>query len=136
MQVRVLPGSFQNIVRQGDRVGPCQRWSVAENWQTLLHVVTFVDVPVRIRADQLYCLYLETEMSRATCGGPVVKSYDGFFLRDDSPIRRNAGMEPVEAYSLFRDEPYGRIEVLAGPREWAILLADGIVYGITTSEGK
>lgn len=67
-------------------------------------------------------------MSAETCGGRIVKKYDGFFLRDDSDIRREDGFEPEEAYSLFREEPYGRIEVFAGPEEWAIILADCVVH--------
>lgn len=66
-------------------------------------------------------------MSKLRAGGEVVKEYDGFFLRDDSDIRENARIEPIEAYSLFRENPYGRVEVFAGPKDWAIERADRVV---------
>lgn len=72
-------------------------------------------------------------MSQENCGGPVVKPYFNHFLRDDTEIRRSAGIEPVEAYSLFCEEPYGRVEVFAGPKEWAIGQADDLVDSLTTN---
>ena len=59
-------------------------------------------------------------MSEKTCGGTVVQVWETHFLRDDTEIRRSAGLEPVEAYSLFQRFPYRRVEVFAGPRAWAI----------------
>lgn len=46
----------------------------------------------------------------------------GFFLRDDYDIRiRNPDLfDTAEAYSLFRQDPYGREGVFAGSLEWAI----------------
>lgn len=67
-------------------------------------------------------------MSKENCGGRIVKEYDGFFLRDDSDIRENARIEPVEAYSLFREDPYGRVEVFAGSEDWAIQQADKLFW--------
>lgn len=52
-------------------------------------------------------------MSKTNCGGTVVKTWPGYFLRDDEEIRKNANIEPNIAFSLFREEPYGRIIVLA-----------------------
>jgi len=63
-------------------------------------------------------------MAKENCGGPVVKEYEGFFLRDDTNIRENANIEPAEAYSLFCERPYGRVEVFTGSKEWAIQKAD------------
>ena len=59
-------------------------------------------------------------------GGPVVKDYGTHFLRDDTEIRKSAGCfeDQVEAYSLFCVEPYGRVTVFGGSREWAIEQAD------------
>jgi hypothetical protein len=59
-------------------------------------------------------------------GGPLVKDYGTHFLRDDTEIRKSAGCyeDQVEAYSLFCVEPYGRVEVFGGSREWAIQQAD------------
>ncbi len=74
-------------------------------------------------------------MARDNCGGEVVKPYKNHFLRDDTEIRREAGMEPVEAYSLFCDEPYGRVTVFAGPKYWAIQQADDLVDLIQTNPG-
>jgi len=53
-------------------------------------------------------------MNRA--GGPVVKDYGTHFLRDDTEIRKSAGCfeDQVEAYSLFRVSPYGRVKVFGG----------------------
>lgn len=51
----------------------------------------------------------------------VVKEWPGYFLRDDTEIRKNAGIEPHEAYSLFQTgEDYVRLGVYAGSKEWAI----------------
>jgi hypothetical protein len=59
-------------------------------------------------------------------GGPLVKDYGTHFLRDDTEIRKSSGCYEyqVEAYSLFCVEPYGRVEVFGGSREWAIQQAD------------
>jgi len=57
----------------------------------------------------------------------IVEDFGSHFLRDDTEIRRNADITPHEAYSLFRREPYGRVEVLAGPKEWAIAEARKLV---------
>lgn len=62
-------------------------------------------------------------------GGPLVKDYGTYFLRDDTDIRKSAGCfeDQVEAYSLFRVEPYGRVQVFCGSRDWAIQQADAVV---------
>jgi hypothetical protein len=58
-------------------------------------------------------------------GGPFVRGWDNFFLRDDTEIRESSGIfEEKEAYSLFRIEPYGRMIVLGGPRKFAIEQAE------------
>lgn len=57
-------------------------------------------------------------------GGQIVKLWVNHFLRDDSDIRKSSGIEPEEAYSLFRKSPYGRLHVFAGPRDWAIEQAE------------
>lgn len=47
---------------------------------------------------------------------------DGWFLRNDTPMRKNwEWLTPAEheAYSLFRQNPYGREEVFCGSFEWA-----------------
>ena len=54
-------------------------------------------------------------------GGPLVKHYGTHFLRDDCEIRAD------EAYSLFQIDPYGRVAVYAGAREWAIAQSDALV---------
>jgi hypothetical protein len=43
-------------------------------------------------------------MAKENCGGSIAKEYDGFFLRNDSEIRKGADMEPNETYSLFSRE--------------------------------
>lgn len=50
----------------------------------------------------------------------IAKDFGTHFLRNDTEIRKSAEIEPHEAYSLFRREPYGRLHVFAGPFEWAI----------------
>ena len=58
-------------------------------------------------------------------GGLLVKDYGAHFLREDRKIRTSSRVfEENEAYSLFCVEPYGRIAVYAGPREWVIKKAD------------
>jgi len=59
-------------------------------------------------------------MARENCGGEVVKTWEGYFLRDDLKIRKSSDIEPHQAYSLFREKPYGRVKVFAGSLEWAI----------------
>lgn len=60
----------------------------------------------------------------------------GFSLRDDFEIRQGVpefeGRE--EAYSLFRLEPYGRVEVFAGTRDWAVEQAFAAVFARYTVE--
>lgn len=56
-----------------------------------------------------------------------VKEWQGYFLRDDTEIRRSAGCfeDQIEGYSLFRTgKDYGREKVFAGPKEWAIEQAE------------
>ena len=68
-------------------------------------------------------------MSKASCGGPVVMEWPGYFLRDDSYIReglRSIGLTN-EAYSLFCEAPYGRVAVFGGPLEWAVKQAEKTV---------
>jgi hypothetical protein len=66
-------------------------------------------------------------MAKENCGGSIAKEYDGFFLRNDSEIRKGADMEPNEAYSLFQENPYHRVQVFAGSLEWAIQRSDEVV---------
>ena len=66
-------------------------------------------------------------MATERAGGPLVKEWDGFFLRDDTEIRRSAEIEPNEAYSLFRTKPYGRVHVFAFPLEVAIALSEATI---------
>lgn len=58
----------------------------------------------------------------------------GFFLRDDTEMRKDWEWlmpEEYEAYSLFRKEPYERLEVFCGSYEWAITKAiDNIAGGV------
>lgn len=63
-------------------------------------------------------------------GGPVVKDWGSHFLRDDTEIGRSAGCfgDQEEAYSLFCVEPYGRVIVLCGSKEWAVKQADKIIF--------
>lgn len=63
-------------------------------------------------------------MSLEDCGGDVVKTWELHFLRDNLEIRKSSGIEPHQAYSLFREKPYGRINVLAGSLEWEIAEAE------------
>lgn len=60
-------------------------------------------------------------MSKENCGGEIVKEWDNFFLRDDSKIRCE------EVYSLFRKNPYNRIEVYNGELKWAISMAESTI---------
>lgn len=62
-------------------------------------------------------------------GGEVVKDYGTHFLRDDTEIRKSDECfgDQREGYSLFRIEPYGRVVVFGGTREWAIRQADEMV---------
>lgn len=46
--------------------------------------------------------------------------YGGYFLRDDFKIREQAAIEPKQAYSLFKKDPYERLVVFAGNLDWAI----------------
>ena len=66
-------------------------------------------------------------------GGPIVKDYGSHFLRDDTEIRvgHMSPEDQVEGYSLFCVEPYGRVIVYGGNREWAIAQADEEVKRIT-----
>ena len=70
-----------------------------------------------------------TEANEMRAGGPVVRDWGTHFLRDDTEIRNNAGcfQDQVEAYSLFCVEPYERVKVYGGPKEWALQEADKIV---------
>lgn len=72
---------------------------------------------------------MKSEETVMRAGGPVVKDYGTHFLRDDTEIRKLAGCfwSQPEAYSLFCVEPYGRVEVFGGTREWAIKQADLVV---------
>jgi len=58
-------------------------------------------------------------MHRAGGFVPFSWDFDGekFFLRDD----RDAGIVDEERYSLFREDPYGRIAVYAGSLAWALV---------------
>jgi hypothetical protein len=58
-------------------------------------------------------------MSKNNCGGPIVKEWPGYFLRDDSAMRDDLPKDEREAYSLFREAPYGRVHVFCGNLEWA-----------------
>ncbi len=71
----------------------------------------------------------EIELPAERGGGPLVKDYGDFFLRDDTEIRRSSGCfeDQVEGYSLFRVEPYGRERVFGGSRAWAVGQADKLV---------
>ena len=54
-------------------------------------------------------------------GGWLVREWDGYFLRDDSDMRRDdVTGETEEAYSLFRLRPYGRVEVFVGGLDLAL----------------
>lgn len=57
-------------------------------------------------------------------GGPVAYHFgDRYVLRDDLEIRKNAEIEPSQAYSLFHledDNTFLRVEVFAGSLEWAV----------------
>ena len=67
-------------------------------------------------------------MDKQRAGGRVVKEWKGFFLRDDTEIRSGGSFEGrEEAYSLFREKPYERIEVFAGSEKWAIERAAKVV---------
>ncbi len=57
----------------------------------------------------------------------IVHDFGTHFLRNDTEIRKDAEIEPHEAYSLFCREPYGRVIVLAYTRESAIKNAKRIV---------
>lgn len=66
-------------------------------------------------------------MAKENCGGLIAKEYDGFFLRNDTEIRKESDIEPNEAYSLFQENPYHRVQVFAGSLEWAVSEADKVV---------
>jgi hypothetical protein len=72
---------------------------------------------------------MQSEKASMRAGGPLVKDYGTHFLRDDTEIRKSTGCfeDQVEAYSLFSVEPYGRVQVFGGNREWAIEQADSVV---------
>jgi len=54
----------------------------------------------------------------------------GYFLRNDLEIRQAAGMIPKQAYSLCQKNPFKRIYVFAGNKDWAIEQAHKMVmYG-------
>jgi len=54
-------------------------------------------------------------------GGWLVREWPGYFLRDDSDLRcDDVTGETEEAYSLFRIEPYGRVEVFVGKLGWVL----------------
>jgi hypothetical protein len=59
-------------------------------------------------------------------GGPIVKNYGAYILRDDTEIRRSAGCfeDQIEAYSLFLIKPCRRLKIFGGSKEWAIQEAD------------
>lgn len=50
----------------------------------------------------------------------IIEDFGAYFLRDDTEIRKNAEIEPNEAYSLFKKEPYARIIVFACSKQYAI----------------
>ena len=56
--------------------------------------------------------------------GPIIKEYEGFFLRDDTQIRRDSGTHPEQAYSLFQKDPYKRVIIFSGSEDWAVAMAD------------
>lgn len=68
-------------------------------------------------------------------GGPIVKDWGGYFLRDDIEIRRGT-MVPEQAYSLFQREPYGRLEVLAGSLEWALERSEETIASFLKTVGS
>lgn len=69
-------------------------------------------------------------------GGWLVREWPGYFLRDDSDLRRDGrGGVDEEAYSLFRLEPYGRVEVFVGPLGWALERAEKCVARGDDPEG-
>jgi len=74
-------------------------------------------------------------MTERRAGGPLVKSWTGYFLRDDAEIRQTADIKPYEAYSLFEEDPYGRLAVYAGPREWAIKQAEELLLKLKEETG-
>lgn len=59
----------------------------------------------------------------------IVKDYGSHFLRDDTEIRTGVSIfeGEEEAYSLFQRNPYRRIHVYAGPKEWAIKEVDAMI---------
>ena len=65
-------------------------------------------------------------------GGPIVKDWDTHFLRDDTDIRGESGCfaGDDEAYSLFSVDPYERVHVFCGPKEWALSEAEKIIQGV------
>ncbi len=69
---------------------------------------------------------MKEESIAVRAGGPVVKDWGTHFLRDDTEIRKRSGGfdGEEEAYSLFRVNPYGRVEVFRGPKEWALTEAE------------
>jgi hypothetical protein len=62
----------------------------------------------------------------------IVKEWDEYLLRDDTEIRTGVEYfkDQEEAYSLFSKTPFRRIQVFAGPKDWAILEADALVRHI------
>lgn len=60
----------------------------------------------------------------------TIKEWDNYFLRDDTEIRKE---DPelwdgqIEAYSLFRVNPYGRVSIFGGTRQWALQQSELIV---------
>lgn len=52
---------------------------------------------------------------KVRAGRLLVRDWGTHFLVDDTELR-----DGEEAYSLFRVEPYGRVYVYTGPKEWAI----------------
>jgi hypothetical protein len=55
-----------------------------------------------------------------------VRDWGDFFLRDDTELRKGIECfaDQVEAYSLFQREPYGRVYVYGGNKQWAIEQAE------------
>lgn len=69
-------------------------------------------------------------------GGPIVYDFGTYVLRDDTEIRKDADITPSEAYSLFNVMTGERMEVFAGPKEWAIQQTKGVIAIIKLDEIK
>jgi hypothetical protein len=78
-------------------------------------------------------------MTKIRAGGPLIKEWPNYFLREDTEIRREAGdlfSDQIEGYSLFRVEPYGRLEVFGGSKEWAIEQAENLIEQMSAEESE